>query len=270
MFNLTPMVKNILIINVVLLIIESFLSIDLSGIFGVHYVFGEDFFIFQYVTYMWLHAGMWHLFSNMFAVLIFGPMLERVWGQKRFLTFYLITGIGAGLLYGVVDTIEKNDIKAKAEVYSYSPNPDDFSIFIVNNKASNFTITHKGRTTTLAELSDEFYDNPNDDSLKNTTTSVVEEIYRGVTRSNMVGASGAVFGILLAFAILFPNTELLLLFPPIPIKAKYLVLFYGLYELYSEFNRSAGDNVAHLAHLSGMLIAFIILKYWQRTRGNFY
>ena len=86
----------------------------------------------------------------------------------------------------------------------------------------------------------------------------------------MVGASGAVFGILLAFAMLFPNTELLLLIPPMPVKAKYLVLFYGLYELYSEINRSTGDNVAHLAHLSGMLIAYILLKYWQQKRGNYY
>jgi membrane associated rhomboid family serine protease len=86
----------------------------------------------------------------------------------------------------------------------------------------------------------------------------------------MVGASGAVFGVLMAFGMLFPNTVLYLLFPPIPVKAKYLVMFYGAYEIYSEINRSVGDNVAHFAHLSGMLIAFIILKYWQQKSGDFY
>ena len=86
----------------------------------------------------------------------------------------------------------------------------------------------------------------------------------------MVGASGAVFGILLAFAMLFPNMQLVLLFPPIPVKAKYLVLVYGIYELWSELNRMPGDNVAHLAHLSGMLIAYIILRYWKKKYGTYY
>jgi membrane associated rhomboid family serine protease len=85
----------------------------------------------------------------------------------------------------------------------------------------------------------------------------------------MVGASGAVFGILMAFGMLFPNTELFLLFPPIPVKAKYLVTFYALFEIYSEFSRTPGDNVAHLAHLGGMLIAFFLLKYWQKDSQRF-
>jgi membrane associated rhomboid family serine protease len=99
---------------------------------------------------------------------------------------------------------------------------------------------------------------------------IVKDIFSSITNVPMVGASGAVFGILMAFGMLFPNTQLFLLFPPIPIKAKYLVLFYGLYELYSEFSRTSGDNVAHLAHLGGMLIAYILLKIWQKDNGRFY
>ena len=122
----------------------------------------------------------------------------------------------------------------------------------------------------IAEFSDEYYDNPDDSYYKNQALSIVQTMYDSRTNIPMVGASGAVFGILMAFGMLFPNTVLMLLFPPIPIKAKYLVFFYGMYELYSEIARSPGDNVAHLAHLSGMLIAFILLKYWQNKSNRFY
>ena len=122
----------------------------------------------------------------------------------------------------------------------------------------------------IAEFSDEYYENPNDTYYKDQAMSIVETMYSQRTNIPMVGASGAVFGILMAFGMLFPNMTLMLLFPPIPVKAKYLVLFYGLYELYAELQRAPGDNVAHLAHLSGMLIAFILLKYWQKKSNRFF
>ncbi|PIB34668.1 rhomboid family intramembrane serine protease [Reichenbachiella sp. 5M10] len=263
MFNLTPMVKNILIINIGIFLIGYLFHFDLSHLFGVHYLFSEGFFIFQYVTYMWLHASFMHLFSNMFAVLIFGPMLERVWGSKKFLIFYLITGIGAGILYGVADTIEKNSLTHATEEFIDNPDPDQFYIYIQNH----------GRGFNMAQLgdfSDQYNQHPNDLSYTSQAVSYVNQIYQAVTNIPMVGASGAVFGVLMAFGMLFPNTQLMLLFPPIPIKAKYIVLFYGAYELYSEINRSGTDNVAHLAHLSGMLIAFVLLKYWARNGKDFY
>ena len=264
------MVKNILIINIGIHIVGYLLNMDFSKIFGVHYVFSEDFYVFQYLTYMWLHANKWHLFSNMFGLFIFGPLLESVWGAKRFLIYYLITGVGAGLLYAGVDTFEKNSIKNKAEIYASNPNPDDFNIFIVNTKAFNFTIGFEGERMTLSEVSDKYYDEPNNVSLSDATVSWVFQIYKAFTNSNMVGASGALYGILIAFGMLFPERELLLLFPPIPIKAKYLVFFYGAISVYQQINQAAGDNVAHLAHLGGMLIGFLVLKYWQSNRGSFY
>lgn len=264
MFQLTPIVKNILIINGILLFLEYILKVSFAPIFGVHYIFSDHFYIFQYVTYMWLHGGMWHLVSNMFAVLIFGPMLERIWGSKRFLTFYLITGIGAGILYGVVDTIGKGDLSGDTEAFVANPNPDDFYIYTHNYKSRRFDMVKVG------DFADEYYDQADNPNYTSQAIEIVNTIYKDLTNTPMIGASGAVFGILLAFAMLFPNTELMLLFPPIPIKAKYLVFFYGAYELYSEINRTGGDNVAHFTHLSGMLIAFIVLKYWQKQRGNFY
>ncbi|WP_350205360.1 rhomboid family intramembrane serine protease [Ekhidna sp.] len=259
--RLTPVAKNILIINVAILLLSSFLNLPLNDWFGLRVIYSSEFAPYQFLTYMWLHGGMWHLFGNMIAVLVFAPMLEMVWGSKRFLIFYLVCGIGAGVLYGVADAVEKLPLKNSAEAYIENPSPEAFEKFIIENKS--FINVARG-----GELLDLYYENP---AYESETVAAVKSIYNGViTRGTMVGASGAVFGILFAFAFLFPNTELFLLFPPIPIKAKYLVFFYGMYELYAEFNRTPGDNVAHLAHLSGMLIAFILLKFWKNDTRRFY
>ncbi|MEM9338307.1 MAG: rhomboid family intramembrane serine protease [Bacteroidota bacterium] len=263
--RLTPVAKNILIINVAIFMIGSFLEMPLAELFGLRVIFSSEWAPYQFLTYMWLHGGFGHILGNMIAVLVFAPMLETVWGSKRFLTFYMICGIGAGVLYGVADVIEKYPLKVDAQAYLDNPNPQDFERFIIKHKSPIFNLT------ALGELSDSYYEDENNPGLINQTRRVVRETYDVfITRGNMIGASGAVFGILFAFAFLFPNTELFLLFPPIPIKAKYLVFFYGLYELYSEFNRMPGDNVAHLAHLSGMLIAFIMLKLWSNNTRRFY
>lgn len=259
--RLTPVAKNILIINVAILLLTSMMRLDLAEWFGLRVVYSSEFAPYQFLTYMWLHGGTWHLIGNMIAVLVFAPMLEMVWGPKRFLTFYLICGIGAGLLFGAADAIEKLPLKNSAEAYVENPSPEAFERFILDNKS--FINVARG-----GELLDLYYENP---AYEGETIAAVRSIYEGVvTNGNMIGASGAVFGILFAFAFLFPNTELFLLFPPIPIKAKYLVFFYAMYELYAEFNRTPGDNVAHLAHLGGMVIAFILLKFWKSDTRRFY
>lgn len=272
--RLTPVAKNILIINVALLMIGSILSqpgpygqmIDpLARLFGLRTIYSTNFAVYQVFTYMWLHGGMWHLVGNMIAVLVFAPMLEMVWGSKRFLIFYLVCGIGAGVLYGTADAFEKLSLKNDAESYVENPSPEAFERFILDHKSQ---FKHAYNMDLVAELSDRYFDRP---SSGVETVQFVESVYNNiVTNGNMIGASGAVFGILFAFAFLFPNTELFLLFPPIPIKAKYLVFFYAMYELYAEFNRIPGDNVAHLAHLGGMLIAFILLKFWKNDTKRFY
>ncbi len=272
--RLTPVAKNILIINVLLLIVGYVLGqpdpngqrIDpLAEFFGLRVIYSEDFAPYQFFTYMWLHGGTWHLIGNMIAVLIFAPMLEMVWGSRRFMIFYLVCGIGAGLLYGVADAVEKYPIKQQAEKYVDQPNPDTFYQIVLKAKSLGLS---SGYISYLGELYDQYDANP---GYETQTVNEVLRIYDLViTNSSMIGASGAVFGILFAFAFLFPNTELFLLFPPIPIKAKYLVFFYGMYELYAEFTRIPGDNVAHLAHLSGMLIAFILLKFWKNDTKRFY
>jgi len=263
MFRLTPTVKTILIINFGLFVLEAFLSLPLSNIFGMRVVFSDQFAIYQPFTYMWFHGGFGHIFGNMLAVFFFGPMLEQVLGSKRFLQFYLICGIGAGVLFGIVDFAEKYPLKQAREAYVENPSPEKFYTFILDHDVRDFGAYNW--FDYMYNLQERYAENPQSAELRQSSINSVNRVYEEVTNINMVGASGAVFGILLAFAMFFPNTPIYIYFL-FPIKAKYLVLFYGLYELYAEFSRTPGDNIAHLAHLGGMLVAFILLKVWQRNQ----
>ena len=205
--------------------------------------------------------GLWHLFGNMFSVLIFAPILERVWGSKKFLIYYLATGIGAGILYSGINYYENYSFEVKVKSYEQNPSPESFRKLVLNNSSEYYN--------QLYDFIDSYEQNPSN-SNDNLSIAYANDLLKVKSDVPMVGASGAVFGILLAFAMLFPNMELMLLFFPIPVKAKYLVLVYGIYELWSEINRMPGDNVAHFAHLGGMLIGYLILKYWKRKYGTFY
>lgn len=269
MFRLTPAVKTILIINFGIFLLGFLLRLPLNDIFGMYVAFSDKFQIFQPFTYMWFHSshGIGHILSNMLAVFFFGPMLETVWGTKRFLQFYIICGLGAGVLFGLADFVEKYPLKQDTEAYRANPNPGAFYSFILDHDVREYGAYDW--FDGLYQLQEDYENNPTNKSIELNTVAAVNNIYDEISGIGMVGASGAVFGILLAFAMLFPNTQiyLYLLFP---IKAKYLVLFYGLYELYAEFNRMPGDNIAHLAHLGGMLVAFILLKLWGQDKNRLY
>ncbi|GAB3821396.1 rhomboid family intramembrane serine protease [Pontibacter rugosus] len=254
MFNITPMVRNLLIINVVVFILQ------LSGVisndmFALHYVGSELFQPVQLFSHMFMHGSWGHLFSNMFSLFIFGPMLERFWGAQRLLVFYLITGIGASILYTGVRAYELNQMEEDTAQYIENPSPIAFSNYMDEHVQEGFR----------SELAVAYKNNVNDPQYIEATKSAVREVFTAIYNIPLVGASGAVFGILMAFGLLFPNLELMLLFLPIPIKAKYFVLFYGAYELYAGFNRVPGDNVAHFAHLGGMLFAYIMVRMWQKN-----
>lgn len=266
--RLTPVVKNLLIINIVLYLLtalaESQLGIDLLRLLGLYYVFSEYFKPFQFFTYMFMHSGFGHVFSNMFGLFIFGPLLETFWGPKKFITFYLVTGIGAGVLFAAIDFLEVRPMEKAKDTYMQEPSYEKFNEFVVKYAEEAYS---DSQWYTFIE---NFGDNPTSSSYINESKSRVNYLYEREANIPLVGASGAIFGILMAFALLFPNTEIFLLFFPFPIKAKYFVLFYGLYEVYSLIQRAPGDNVAHLAHLGGMLFAFILVRIWQKDRNNFY
>jgi membrane associated rhomboid family serine protease len=183
-----------------------------------------------------MHANFWHLFFNMFALYMFGGILENVWGPKRFFIYYMVCGLGAAFVHETVIMFQYNKI-----INTISP--DQLQLVLKDGT----TYFNEGKVFTNEIMK-------NLQMLLNVPT---------------VGASGAIFGILLAFGILFPNTQLMLLFPPIPIKAKYFVIGYGAIELYLAVTQP-GSNIAHAAHLGGMLFGFILLRYWRKTTKTLY
>jgi len=261
--RMTPMVKNLLLITVVAYLLPSLLGWrDVNAYMGLWHISSPNFQPYQFFTYMFAHGGFMHLLFNMLGLIFLAPMLEQFWGPKKFLAFYLITGIGAGVFYEGVKYTETIPLKNKMEEYMANPNPEDFDIFVgkyIDNPSYE-----------LVEFKDAYHENPTSRSYISQSKELIDAVYAHVINVPMVGASGAIYGILMAFGLLFPNTRLMLLFPPIPIKAKYFVLILGGMAIYSEFTNTAGDNVAHLAHLGGMLFAFIMIRIWSKDRRNFY
>jgi membrane associated rhomboid family serine protease len=238
--GLPPVVKNIIMINVLMLLVYwaagSVFGIDLDRILGLYFPKSEQFMPLQIVTHMFMHAGFMHLLFNMYALFIFGQILENVWGPKRFFIYYMVCGLGAAFVHESVIAFEYNKL---AQLLS----PEQLQMVL----REGTTLLNESKTysdSTMHSLQ----------MLLNTPT---------------VGASGAVFGVLLAFGVLFPNTQLMLLIPPIPIKAKYLVLGYGAIELYLAFSQP-GSNIAHAAHLGGMLFGYILIRYWRKTTNTLY
>lgn len=217
-FAILPLVvKNLLIINGIFFLatiaMDMVWHIDLAQYLGLHYIGASDFRPYQFVTYMFMHGSFAHLFFNMFALWMFGNAIENAWGPKRFLIFYFVCGIGAGLTQELVQYIQFSDIH-------------------------NFQNVNLGGRIV-----------PVEDYLNMLTT---------------VGASGAVYGILLAFGMMWPNSMIYLYFL-IPIKTKWFVLIYGLLELFTGF--SSIDNVAHFAHVGGMVFGLLLILYWK-NQGN--
>ncbi len=209
--------KNILIINILFFfgtIVAKNYNIDLIDLLGLHFFLAEDFNPIQLISYMFLHAGFSHIFFNMFAVWMFGRILEQVWGAKRFLIYYLVCGIGAGIIQEIVQLIQYEFVLSSYE---------------------NVNIGH-----------------------------AIIPMKEYLNLMTTVGASGAVYGILLAFGMLFPNQPLFIFPLPMPIKAKYFVIGYAVIELYLGLANTQGDNVAHFAHLGGMIFGFILIKYWRK------
>ncbi|MCU0471242.1 MAG: rhomboid family intramembrane serine protease [Arcicella sp.] len=259
--SITPIVRAIMAINIIVFIVQSInpqydrMIVDL---FGLHYFTSEKFNPIQLITYMFVHSGIGHIFGNMLGLFFLGPILEMFWGEKRFLTFYLITGIGAGLIYMGLKYYDFSTLQAASEAYLKNPDFKQFESLLKQ-------FYSEGIPSNAYSL----LDNPGNISLKESVL-VVEESMRAVLNTPMIGASGAVFGVMTGFALLFPNTELMLFPIPIPIKAKYFVTFYGLYEIYAGIQKMPGDNVAHFAHIGGMIFALILIKIWGKDRQSFY
>jgi membrane associated rhomboid family serine protease len=236
MLNQLPVVtKNILIINILLYLGCEAIPVLKEPLTG-YYFESESFRFWQIITHMFMHGGITHLFMNMFGVYMFGALLESYWGAKKFLNYYLICGLGAFVLHQFISYIEIHRL--------ISQMPSELVTEVLANgrqalmESKNF-VDHNAAQLNLA------------------------------MNVGLVGASGCLFGLLIAYGMLFPNSELMLLFLPFPVKARYFVIGYGAIELLLALANRQGDNVAHYAHIGGMLIGFVILKYWQK-QGKLY
>ena len=226
--NLTPVVKNLLIINFIFFIATWLLrnTFDMEKWLAVYYFNSSQFKLWQIISYMFMHGNLGHIFFNMLALFMFGPILEYSIGPKRFLNLYFVCGIGAIAIQMAVQA------------------------FQVYNITGGITISHP-------ELESSFYQ----------FGASAQKLY-DVYYTPVVGASGAIFGLLVAFGMLYPNMEMFLFFIPVPIKAKYIIPGYILLELWLGIGQYGGDNVAHFAHLGGALFGFIMVKSWRLQKPD--
>ncbi len=235
--NLPPVTKNLLIINTIIwaaLNLFNHATVEhVLDIGALHYFSSEHFLPSQLLTYMFMHESFTHLFFNMFALFMFGGIIEQVMGSKRFLFYYISCGIGAALIQEGVFAIMVSNISGKLSpemLYEVKTNGAE-----ALSQGMNFIMPAAAKLNTLINVA-------------------------------TLGASGAIYGILLAFGFIFPKRPIYLMFIPVPIQARWMVLGYGVIELLQAMNNNPGDNVAHLAHLGGMIFGLLMLIWWRRKK----
>lgn len=243
--GLPNVVKNLLIINGLMFLLKvvqpmGLSARDLDDLLGLHYPGSPLFRPWQTISYMFMHGDFTHLLFNMLGLFMLGPRLEYHWGSQRFLLYYMLCGIGAGLIYLGWLRVEHAQLLASVSADDVAAVKEHLLRVVQDNDARVFTDAR------LSELMSLYY-------------------------TPMVGASGAIFGVLLAFGMLYPNVQLFTFigFLPIPMRAKWFVLFYGIAELYAGIQNNPMDNTAHFAHLGGMLVGFILIKLWERQRPRY-
>jgi membrane associated rhomboid family serine protease len=274
-FSLLPtVVKNLLIINGLVflaqMVAEKTFHIRLEDILGLHYPPSMAFRPWQFITYMFLHGDIWHLLFNMFALWMFGYALENIWGPKRFMFYYFVTGIGAALVHYFVIFLEINPTVVAMDAIIANPTAPAIFDFISGTtlQIHQYSGEIYSQSSKFQEAVEALAYNPeNRQALLIARNFLVDYREYYLNLPNVIGASGAVFGILLAFGMLFPNTLIYIYFF-FPLKAKYFVILYGLAELFYGF-RGDQSNIAHFAHLGGMLFGFILILYWKK-KGRLY
>jgi membrane associated rhomboid family serine protease len=261
----TNVVKNLIIANALMFLLTYTLrqrGIDLDAYLALHYWQSPLFRWWQPITHLFMHGSIEHILLNMFGLYMFGSILENVWGPKRFLIFYFICGIGAAVFYLGIQTFQFTHFHHAFLLYQEHASYAEYVNFIKHNGLA----ANPG----FSQISAFWHDNPDCTNCTQVSIDTLHSYYLQMINEATVGASGAIFGLLFAFGYLFPNMPVYVMFIPIPVKAKWFVTGYGLIELYSGIQNSPGDNVAHFAHLGGMLFAFILLRIWKTNRNRFY
>lgn len=239
MNRLTDTIKHLIIINVILFVAPQLLKIDVTNILALHFPKNENFGFWQYVTHMFMHGSFPHILFNMYALWAFGTPLEQMWGRKKFIFFYFSAGIGAALIYTLVNYYQFNSIYDQL-----------LNIGISSNEIQN--ILSAGRY---------------DQNIIDVPLETMQEFY-SLYYTPAVGASGAIYGILVAFGMYFKDAKLALIFFPIPIAAKYFIPVILLGDLFFGMTKYSIGNIAHFAHIGGAIIGFIIAWYWKKNQFN--
>lgn len=259
---LTPVVKNLLIVNGLVFLAQLTFQnkFPIDDWFAQHHFLSKDFRPHQLLTYMFMHSttGFSHILFNMLALFMFGSKLEMVWGGKRFLTYYLVCGIGAGLISGVATLVETYPVISDLNFLRDHPTAKNFNALL-----SKYDWIRQAINPEFTALVNS---NPTDPGIIKNIFTVSGELKEIRTGGQMVGASGAVFGLLAGTAYLFPN-DMIMIYFLFPVKMKWFVLAYGALELWAAIQNNPQDPVAHVAHLGGGLVGFLIV-YFSYRRGN--
>jgi membrane associated rhomboid family serine protease len=240
MGRITEIVKHLLIINIIFFFASSVLGEIMYDLFAMHYPNNPNFFIWQPITHMFMHGDLTHIMFNMFGLWMFGTPLEQMWGKQKFIFFYISAGLGAVLLQTIIYHIDVVSVNQILSEYGLSKGEIDL-----------FYQTGRLNTSLIQSIGE-------------------DRLFSGIQsfKALMVGASGALYGILVAFAMLFPNVQLMLLFPPIPVRAKYLVPILILFDLFFGFTSYSVGPIAHFAHIGGAITGFIMMWYWKKNNFN--
>lgn len=274
-FSVLPVVtKNLLIINTLcfflMAVLKNAFGVDLNDILGLHYVKSSHFFPFQFITYMFMHGNFQHLFFNMFALWMFGSVVENYWGSRKYLIYYLLTGIGAALTHYFVVALQLHPDIALIQACINNTDISNLNMlfqkhqFYLNSSSGDLWSGFLSFQQNVSALSA----NPgNVDAIENIRQFLTDYLDYYVSLPNIVGASGSIYGLLLAFGVLFPN-DLIYLYFFIPMKAKWFVLIFGLLELFSGIIGTS-DGVAHFAHLGGMVFGLLLIWLWRRNGDRY-
>ena len=240
MGRITEIVKHLLIINIIFFFASSVLGEIMYDLFAMHYPNNPNFFIWQPITHMFMHGDLTHIMFNMFGLWMFGTPLEQMWGKQKFIFYYLSAGLGAVLIQTLV---YHYDVMAVTQILLENG--------LTNLDVNSFYETGRVNTSIIQSVGE-------------------ERLYSSIQsfKAVMVGASGALYGILVGFAMLFPNVQLMLLFPPIPIKAKFLVPLLILFDLFFGFTSYSVGPIAHFAHIGGAITGFVMMWYWKKNQFN--
>jgi membrane associated rhomboid family serine protease len=258
MFSATPRItKNIIFLNLILFLVSAFSPIDLGILLGGFYPDSVNFKPHQIVSHMFMHAslnsnmGFLHILFNMYGLFMFGSILERSLGEKKFFILYSLSGLGSFLLFNFVNYLELNPLKEL--LLSQGVDWNKFQLFSqLDLRVDSIQQINNHFSAWISSLP------------KETDFEASKNLFLGYT-TPMIGASGAIFGLMAAFAALYPNLVLQLLFPPIALKAKYFIAILIGIDLFYGFKNNAGDNIAHFAHVGGALVGIILIKFWKKN-----